>query len=211
MKTKKLLMILVAVVMLTGCSASAFEPIFSDVPKDAWEAPYVYGLVERKIVNGNGDGTFGPLDTVKRCEYAKMLVGITNTPLSTSVSSPYSDVPAWEWYFPYVNSSLDFITGFTDNGTFIFKPEADATREDVTVALVKALNIDLAPYADPTAMLSQRFTDIDTISIHNRIYVAAAVDKGYINGDDTGTFRGQDPIIRAEVVAVLCRAFPSKK
>ena len=34
------------------------------------------------------------------------------------------------------------------------------------------------------------------------------MDKGYITGDEDGTFRGQDSIIRAEVVAILCRAFP---
>ncbi len=186
----------------------AYDAVFSDVPADAWEAPYVYDLVGRGILSGYGDGTFGPRITVQRCEYAKMLVGITNTPLSTSVSTPYADVPAWEWYFPYVNSSLSYITGFTDNGVLTFQPEADATREDVTVALIKALGTDLSPYDDPTGFLSQRFSDVSSISVHNRVYIAAAVDKGYITGDENGTFRGQDSIIRAEIVAILCRAFP---
>lgn len=150
----------------------------------------------------------GPQITVERCEYAKMLVGITKTPLSTSLTTPYSDVPSEEWYFPYVNSSLPFITGFTENGTLTFRPVQKATREEVTVALIKALGVDLSPYQDAGSYLTQRFHDVDSISPHNRIYIAAAVDKGYITGDDGGTFRGQDPIIRAEVVAILCRAFP---
>ena len=211
MFTKKLALFLAAVMAMASLSlpAFAYDSLFSDVPEEAWEAPFVYDLVDRGILSGYGDGTFGPRITVKRCEYAKMLVSITNTPISTSVSTPYVDVPGWEWYFPYVNSSLSYITGFTTDSVLYFQPEWDATREDVTVALVKALGIDLAPYGDPTGFLSERFSDTDSISAHNRVYIAAAVDKGYITGNTDGTFRGQDSIIRAEIVAILCRAFPA--
>ena len=211
MRIKKLALFLAAVMTLVSLSVSvsAYDNMFSDVPEDAWEAPYVYDLVGRGILSGYGDGTFGPRVTVKRCEYAKMLVGISQTPLSNSLTTPYADVPSWEWYFPYVNSSTSFMTGFTEDGVLYFRPEWDATREDVTVALIKALNVDLSPYTDPTGYLSQKFSDVDSIAAHNRVYIAAAVDKGYITGDVNGTFRGQDPIIRAEIVAVLCRAFPA--
>ncbi len=200
--------LVLATVLISGFSHNA---VFSDVPKDAWEAPYVYDLVERGIVSGYGDGTFGPNAPVQRCEYAKMLVGISNTPISTSVSTPYADVPDWEWYFPYVNSSLSYITGFTRDGELKFAPEENATREDVAVALIKALKVDVSAYKDAAGYLGERFTDVNTISAHNLPYIAAAVDKGYITGDTEGTFRGQDTIIRAEVVAVLCRAFPESE
>ncbi len=207
---KKFVALFLTIFMVLGVIPGfAFSATFTDVPANAWEAPYVYDLVERGILSGYGDGTFGPRDTVKRAEYAKMLVGITETPTGSSISSAYTDVPTWEWYFPYVCASHDFISGFTDaSGVLTFKPENDATREVVTVALIKALGIDLSKYTDPTGYLSSRFSDVDTISTHNRVYIAAAVDKGYITGDTEGTFRGQDSIIRAEVVAVLCRAFP---
>lgn len=200
-----------AIVMILTCisvPAAAYDSVFSDVPADAWEAPYVYDLVERGIVSGYGDGSFGPRLTVQRCEYAKMLVGITGTPVVDSSVSPYADVPREEWYFPYINSSLNFITGYSENGVLTFRPEWDATREVVTTALVKALGVDISKYEDPTAFLSEKFWDVDSIAVHNRAYIAAAVDKGYITGDEGGSFRGQDSIIRAEVVAILCRAFP---
>ena len=204
---KKILVFSLA--LLSFCIPGCAQKVrFSDVPTDAWSAPYVYELTARGIVSGYGDGTFGPDNTVQRCEYAKMLVGISKTPISTSLVTPYSDVPDWEWYFPYVNSSLSFITGYTDGGVLYFRPEEEASREDVAAALVKVLNINLKPYGDPTGFLSARFSDVDSISVHNRVYVAAAVDKGYLNGDEEGTFRGQAPIIRAEVAAILCRAFP---
>ena len=82
MFTKKLAFFLAAVMAAASLSlpAFAYDNLFSDVPEDAWEAPYVYDLVDRGILSGYGDGTFGPRITVKRCEYAKMLVSITNTP-----------------------------------------------------------------------------------------------------------------------------------
>ena len=66
---KKLTALLLAVFMiLSTVSGFAFDATFTDVPADAWEAPYVYDLVGRGILCGYGDGTFGPRDTVKRCE-----------------------------------------------------------------------------------------------------------------------------------------------
>lgn len=211
--SKKKLAGFFACVMLCASLASpayAFKAIFRDVPADAWSAPFVYDLAERGIVNGYGDGTFGPDNTVQRCEYAKMLVGITGTVINKSLVTPYSDVPNSEWYFPYVNSSLSYFTGYTEDGVLYFRPEADATREDVAAALMKTFDINLSAYKDPTAFLSERFSDIDSISPHNRVYVAAAVDQGYLTGDSEGTFRGQASITRAEVSALLCRAFPRK-
>ncbi len=202
-------LLLTLILLMASVTASAKRIIFLDVPEDAWEADYVYELVDRGIVGGYGDGNFGPNLPVQRCEYAKMLVGLTKTPISTSVSTPYVDVPDDQWFFPYVNSSLSFITGFTRDGELWFDPEENATREDVTVALIKALKMDVSGYVDTAAeYLGEKFSDLDSISVHNRPYIMAAVKEGYITGDTEGTFRGQDTIIRAEVVAILCRAFP---
>lgn len=204
---KKFLPFVSALILLCGSSVYA-EGIFTDVPESDWAAPYIYNMSARGIVGGYGDGTFKPWDNVQRCEYAKMLVNIAGIEPFSGATSPYSDVPVWEWYFPYVNASLSLITGYTSNGTLYFNPEEAATREDVTVAMIKALGVDTSLYTDPTGFLAARFLDWESISAHNRAYIAAAVDKGIITGDMNGTFRPDDPIVRAEVVAVLYRAFP---
>ncbi len=210
MKKRMVYLAVLLLVCLSTLPASAAQQTFTDVPKDSWSAPYVYDLVDRGIVSGYGDGTFGPENTVERGEYAKMLVGISNLPLSTSRVSPYVDVPSNQWYFPYVNSCLRYITGYSTDSGLYFRPEWEASREDVAAALVKVQGLNTSAFADPTAYLSARFSDVDSISTHNRPYVAAAVAKGYLTGDQEGTFRGKDPIIRAEVAAILCRAFPKK-
>ncbi len=206
-----MLIVTLFITLFAGISVSAERELFSDVPMDSWGAEYVYDLVDRGIVSGYGNGTFGPRNSVERCEYTKMLVNLTGTEIVTKAASPYVDVPPWEWYFPYVNSSTEFMVGYTVDGTLYFRPEQAATREEIIVALAKALCLPVDSYEDPTAYLSERFTDVDSIAEHNRKYIAAAVDRGYITGNIDGTLCGQDPIIRLEIVAILCRAFPSKQ
>ena len=209
---KRFITFAVAIILVCGTTACSAREVFTDVPEDDWAAPYIYELVDRGVVGGYGDGTFAPQNYVQRCEYAKMLVNIAGIEIVSSAISPYNDVPSDQWYFSYINSALSLITGYTERGTLYFKPEEPATREDVTVAMIKALGVNVKKYSDSDGFLSERFLDWQSISSHNRAYVAAAVDMGVITGDMSyggmPTFRPSDPIIRAEVVAVLCRAFP---
>lgn len=212
-KLKKAVLVCTAAAMLLGNTAVSARELFSDVPETEWAAPYIYNLTDRKIIGGYGDGTFLPWNNVQRCEFAKMLVNITGTEIIPSSVSAYTDVPYGEWYFPYVNSSTAFMTGYqSSDGKLFFSPNEDAKREDVAVAMVKALSLDLSAYDDPDGFLASRFGDWEDISVHNRRYICAAVDKGVITGDmpqdGIGTFRPGDPILRAEIVAVLYRSFP---
>lgn len=205
---KRLTALAIAIILTCGATNTYARELFADVPETDWAAPYIYNLVDRGIVGGYGDGTFAPWNNVQRCEYAKMLVNIADVELVTSLTTPYKDVPRGEWFFPYINSALSLITGYTVNDELYFRPEDAATREDVTVAMVKALGIDISQYTDPDNYLAAKFSDWQSISPHNRAYISAAVDRGVITGDANGTFRPQAPIVRAEVVAVLYRAFP---
>ena len=181
---------------------------YTDVAEDYWAAPYIYEMTNREIVGGYGDGTFGPLNQVERGEYAKMLTNIADLPLQAGTGTPYADVDTSQWYFPYVKATQAYINGFNENGYLLFKPEDPATREDVTVALMKALGDDLSEYYYIDNLLSNVFWDYESIAVHNRPYVAAAVDRGFITGHQDGSFKGGDGIQRDEMCAILHRAFP---
>lgn len=212
---KKILIFVVTFMIICNISSISARDMFTDVPEDSWAAAYIYNLADRGIVGGYGDGTFGPDEYVLRCEYAKMLVNIAGIEIVNSATSPYRDVNVNEWYFPFITSATP-MTGYSIDGQLYFKPDDPASREDVAVAMVKALGIDVSQYENPTEYLAARFSDWEQISSHNRAYITAAVDKGIITGDmaydgGLGTFRPHDPIIRAEIVAVLYRAFPDNK
>ena len=46
---------------------------YTDVPANHWASAYVYDLTDRKIVQGNPDGSFGVEENVKRCDFVTML------------------------------------------------------------------------------------------------------------------------------------------
>lgn len=206
---KKILTLLLTLTIILSFTTINARELFLDVPESDWAAPYIYNLADRGIVSGYGDGYFGRNNDVLRCEYAKMLVSISKTPIVSSSVSPYVDVPVTEWFFPYVTAASGYMTGFQrSDGVLYFDPEAPATREAVTVAIVKALKLKNESYEDSSLFLSEKFSDWERISTHNRPYIATAVKNGIITGDQAGTFRPGSPIIRAEVAIVLQRAFP---
>lgn len=224
-KRKSLSTIIVLTLLFSiFCSNTlAYASSFYDVADDFWAAPYIEDLASRGIISGYGDGYFQPDSNVQRCEYAKMLVNSANIPLSSKRTSPYADVDVNEWYLPFinsvttvsVNSASSIMKGFessTDGDERIyFKPEDYATRNVVTVALIKALGYDLSEYYPINDyLLSDVFTDYYTIPKQDRPYIAESVKRGYITGTQYGTFEGQDPITRCEVAAVLYRAFPNE-
>ena len=54
------------------------ESIYADVPADAYYAPYIAWAAESGIVNGTGNGTFSPGNSVTREQLAKVLLGYYN-------------------------------------------------------------------------------------------------------------------------------------
>jgi len=63
--------------MMLGKDAAERLPakaMFNDVKVTDWSAKYVYYLANKKIINGYGNGNFGPNDTVTATQLAKMLL-----------------------------------------------------------------------------------------------------------------------------------------
>ena len=217
MTKKALCSVLLVFTLIFGMSA-AYASSFYDVDDDFWASPYIENLTSRGIISGYGDGTFLPNDYVQRSEYAKMLVNSAGIPLSGVRTSPYADVSANEWYFPYINSVTRYLNGYQSSTPgderIYFKPLDYATREDVTVALMKAMGYTyeqlLQKYTDTQYLLSDVFYDYESIARQDRPFIAEAVNLGYITGTQSGTFQPADPITRCEVCAVLWRAFPEE-
>lgn len=179
--------------------AKDYSQRFWDVKKDHWAFTYIADLAERGVINGYEDGTFKPSKTVSRAEWAKMMVdaaGLTVTDNSVN----FNDTRG-HWANSYINSAKYYLTGFA-NG--YYRPDQAATREDVTVSMVRIKGYDTAD-VDFSSLMS--FTDLDSISNYAKSYVAIAIDNNLIEGFDDGSFRGQDTLTRAEAAALMYRAF----
>ncbi|WP_166554310.1 S-layer homology domain-containing protein, partial [Neglectibacter sp. 59] len=64
---------------------------FSDVPADAWFAPYVEQAFDAGIVKGRGDGVFGPYDTITREDFAVMTVRMLGVEVDENATVPFKD------------------------------------------------------------------------------------------------------------------------
>lgn len=222
MKTKLLSMMLTAVMTMSSLTMAAYavdysaeypdkptanySQTFNDVPKSHWGFSYIGAMVQRGVLDGYPDGNFYPDNTVTRAEFAKIMMCAAKRPVYWPSYKYFQDVETDAWYAPYVHSAYPFLSGYVygeDNRYYM--PDEPALREDIAVALVKLKGYDTAG-AD-TSILTTMFTDVSSISLDARKYVAVAVDRGLVSGYDDKTFRGQASITRAEAAAMLWRAY----
>lgn len=179
---------------------------FSDVDTEHWAYEPISDMAGRNILNGYPDGTFRPQQPVSRSEFVAMLSAVLDPELKERSETGFADVPAGAWYKPALEAVARYMPGTeTRQDQRFFRPQDNATREEVVVALVRALEMD-STFVDPS-LLRQYFTDYNAVDPAARIPMARAYQNNLLSGFPDGTLRPQDSISRAEVAALLYRAF----
>ncbi len=120
---------------------------FTDVPSGAWYERYVLKGLELFIVNGYGDGTFGPADPVTTSQFLKMIVKTFE--LEENLSYLYEDVSSSDWFAPYSGASEKY-TLFPKRSDLLL-PHQDLTRNEVAVALYRLLKEKNGAQSDETS------------------------------------------------------------
>jgi len=182
---------------------------FKDVNENHWAYKYIKWMLERGIIDGVGNNMFNPGGTVTRAQFAKMMVNTLNLQLYSPETPTFSDVKKGSWEYKYVESAKNYLTYYKQSNTF--KPSENAVREDMAVALVKALGYD-EEKADMS--LLDKFADANSISPALRKYVALSVEYGLVTGKyENGklVFAPMGNLTRAEAAALLYRAFKVKE
>lgn len=218
MKYKKLIAILVSFTLLFVSALPAFsmdkntkpgKNAFKDIGDDHWAKDAINWMSEKKIISGYPGGEFKPNNPVLRGEFAKLMVTALEIPLIMPENSVFSDIRKDSWLYSFVESAKTYLTGYkTSDGTYYFKPGEVAVREDMAVALVKALKLENEPANDEVL---NAFSDNDKISKNLRKYVAIAVSKGImkgyeLDGGQTKLFRPEATLTRAEAAMLLFKA-----
>lgn len=198
---KKFISIILAIAAIAANTvfAADYPQKFYDVPKDFWAFEYIADLADRGVISGYEDGSFKPNRTVSRAEWAKIMVDAAGVTVNDN-SVKFNDMQD-HWANKYVNAAKNYLTGYTDGS---YRPNQAATREDVTVAMVRLKGYDLS---EVDYSYLGAFTDNDSISNYAKGYVAVAIAENLISGFEDGTFRGQDTLTRAEAATLLYRAF----
>lgn len=176
---------------------------FSDIINKDWAKGYIADLVQQKVLVGYADGTFRPDEKVTRSEFAKMMVAGLKIPLVNCTRSSFVDITSDAWELEYVEAAKNFLTGFYDGASYYYKGDSPAVREDMSVALVRALQLENQQV--DVNELKSIFSDWDEISVELRKYVLIAQKNGLIEGYPDGRFGPQQSITRAETAAMICK------
>jgi len=179
---------------------------FADVDAKHWAYEPIKRMAERNVLNGYPDGSFKPLQQVSRAEFAAMLTSAAGLDANGTNGNQFVDIPEQIWYRQAALVAARYLPGNVErDGKRYFLPHDNATREDVVVALVKALGAG-SQYADP-GVLSARFTDYEDLDVAARMPLAWAFQNDLLRGFPDGTLKPGEGISRAEVAALLHRAF----
>lgn len=206
---KKLLSMMLTTIMMVSMLSfnvgaidyTDYSQKFSDVSPTHWAFAYIGEMSKRGIVSGYPDGKYYPNNNVTRAEFATIMVNAAGISISEPSKNDFSDVSTTAWYAPYVHAAYPYLSGYG----YYYYPDTPAVREDIAVALVKIKGYDISN-ADVSA-LSNTFIDSELITQDAKKYVAVAVEQGLISGYEDRTFKGQANISRAEVAAMIWRAF----
>jgi N-acetylmuramoyl-L-alanine amidase len=113
--------------------------LFKDVPVNSWAAGYIQRAYELHIFKGYDDGRFGPNDTLKRSQMAKVIVeaykfdynGYTpSTPVFYDVNSKY-------WAYDYIEKM--HYNGMSNGSNYRFLPEDLISRAQFSAFLSRAI------------------------------------------------------------------------
>ncbi|MBQ8508691.1 MAG: S-layer homology domain-containing protein [Clostridia bacterium] len=155
---------------LPGCSPDVIVPpianpgvTFADISGENIHEcqTAVEALASRGIVNGYGDDSYRPENSLTRAEFCALIVRALG--LQSSGGSGFTDVPAGEWYAPYVNAAAEYsIVNGVGGGRF--DPDGTITRQEAAVMCARAAKLcgmdtardkasirnSLSPFADYT-------------------------------------------------------------
>lgn len=172
---------------------------FKDLGKVRWAEEAIYFLNERGIINGYGNGVFGPNDKITREQAALMLVRELYPNEISNTKLPFKDVKADSYYYNAIAVAVDhgFFEGYPD-GTF--KPQDPITRAATSKIIALAYKLNGT---------NGYFTDLNKAEWATT-FIKALASNNIVNGYDDGTFRPNNTITRAEFSLSFARVLDNK-
>lgn len=187
-------------------SAAAEDDITGTLFEDDMKA-----LIDAGIMEGYGDGRYGPDDKVTRAQFTTFIVRALDiqygeeeiAEVGASESNDYGDVDPGKWYYPYVLAATEesLIQGYP-NGNF--GPTDYITRQDMAMIIVSA--------AEMKGVISESealdFEDSNEIKPYALDAVKRLKNLGIINGKEIEGniyFAPFDETSRGETAAVINR------
>ena len=200
MKTVKRLIIAFCFVGLLAWNVQLTEAAgrFHDVSSDFWAAEEIGYLSDLKIINGYGNGQFGPQDSIKRADAAIIVARILDLNLENVKNPSFKDVSKDHYAYREIAAAVE-------SGVFQkaerFNPNAYLKRGEMAKIIVKTFGLQ-----------SQIEVDFkDTNESHWAYEFIRSLASNYITtGYPDSTFKPEQNITRAEFSVLVTRAKESQ-
>ncbi len=166
---------------------------FGDVENSHWAYESTKYLNEKGILKGMDNGNFEPDRSIKREEFAKILVLAFNLK-AEGEDKAFTDVDTNEWYYEYVKiaSQNGIINGI---GDVVFGVSLELSRQDIAVMLARVL--------DKNDVSGEAFTDDAEISSYAKDAVYTLKNMGVLSGTGNGAFEPKRAVTRAECAKIV--------
>lgn len=102
----------------------------------SWARDLIIEATEKGFVEGY-NGRLNPKKEITRAEFAKLIVEVFNVQADGGTASPFRDVGATNWFYPYVNTAYaaGIVAGYGDQ----FLPNDTITREEMAAMIARVL------------------------------------------------------------------------
>lgn len=169
---------------------------FTDVQEGAYYYEAVMSLASRGIIDGYGNGLYGPNDKVTRGQAAKIIAHTLNLETQNIVNPAFNDVSSSHMFYKEIAAlkSANIITGYPDDNTF--RPDQTITRDEMAIILKRAFNLS------DNNSASIPFTDTND---YMKPFVAAIYAAGITAGIDEKTFGGSNTVTRGQAATFIYR------
>ena len=174
------------------------KPVYNDMANASWAETAVNALTEKGVIAGDGNGNFRPNDTIKREEFAKMLVVAINA-LDENAKSPFTDMDKDAWYYKYVSSAyeLGIVSGVSETKFGIGR---NITRQEMAVMIMQALKNykDIQDEREDVGFSDEADIDEWAKEAVSKLYRA-----GIMSGSGDGNFAPKNVATRAQAAVVV--------
>ncbi len=206
LKLKKLTMALILIflcsMVLGALPVQPASAQFFDI-NGHWAEKQINNWAGGGLAGGYSDGTFKPGKQITRAEFVA-LINRAFKKQDKIDRADFKDVKDSHWFYAEVAVAQadGFCTGYSD-GTF--RPLQSITRQEAASIICRLLSLDATDTGGNT------FTDAENIAPWAWEAVNAVAKTGIMSGYKDGSFRGTNPITRAETVVTLDRAINYSK
>lgn len=198
---KKIIALIMSLTLIVLCiPAGLTAATFPDVKENAWYYDAVSYCTDKKIFNGNADGSFAPNKSITRAEFAVVLANYSGEDYSRSECDQFTDVKPTHWFYHAIAWAYNngIVSGV---GAGYFAPAREITRQDLCVMLDRFLKYK---GIDPEwTGKYEGFTDGEKIAYYARdaVYTINAI--GVISGMGNNTLAPRANATRAQVAQMM--------